>query len=64
MHLRLQLDQSRGGGCEAGGAELLAAGGRDWALLSRQQLEDAIESDAEDDCSELAGIGPGDTLQQ
>ncbi len=28
-------------------AELLAAGGRYWALLNRQQLEDAIESEAE-----------------
>jgi ATP-binding cassette subfamily B protein len=44
--------------------ELLAAGGRYWALLNRQQLEDAIESDDEDDGRELAGIGPGDTLQQ
>jgi len=32
--------------------ELLAAGGRYWALLNRQQLEDAIEDD--DDESELA----------
>lgn len=32
--------------------ELLAAGGRYWALLNRQQLEDAIESDDEE--SELA----------
>jgi hypothetical protein len=27
-------------------AELLAAGGRYWSLLSRQQLEEAIEEDA------------------
>ena len=27
--------------------ELLAAGGRYWALLNRQQLEDSIESEAE-----------------
>jgi ATP-binding cassette subfamily B protein len=39
--------------------DLLAAGGRYWALLSRQQLEDAIESDGED---ELAQPGTGDTL--
>jgi ATP-binding cassette subfamily B protein len=28
-------------------ADLLAAGGRYWALLSRQQLEEAIESEDE-----------------
>jgi ATP-binding cassette subfamily B protein len=39
--------------------DLLAAGGRYWALLSRQQLEDAIESDGED---ELAQPATGDTL--
>ena len=33
--------------------DLLAAGGRYWSLLSRQQLEDAIE-DEEDDSDELA----------
>ena len=33
-------------------AELLAAGGRYWALLSRQQLEESIEADGE---GELAG---------
>ena len=32
--------------------DLLAAGGRYWSLLSRQQLEDAIED--EDDSDELA----------
>jgi ATP-binding cassette subfamily B protein len=36
--------------------DLLAAGGRYWALLSRQQLEEAIESD------ELAGANTGDTI--
>ena len=36
-------------------AELLAAGGRYWALLSRQQLEDAIE--AEDELAEAATEG-------
>jgi ATP-binding cassette subfamily B protein len=39
--------------------DLLAAGGRYWALLSRQQLEDAIESDGDD---ELAQPETGDTL--
>jgi len=34
--------------------ELLAAGGRYWALLNRQQLEDAIEEDAENAEIELA----------
>ena len=29
-------------------AELLAAGGRYWALLTRQQLEDAIEAESDD----------------
>ena len=38
--------------------ELLAAGGRYWALLNRQQLEEAIESDD----SELAGAGSEDTI--
>ena len=36
-------------------AELLAAGGRYWALLSRQQLEDAIEAD--DELAEAATQG-------
>ena len=35
--------------------ELLAAGGRYWALLSRQQLEDAIE--AEDELAEAGAEG-------
>jgi ATP-binding cassette subfamily B protein len=40
-------------------AELLAAGGRYWALLSRQQLEESIEADGE---GELAGAGSADTM--
>jgi ATP-binding cassette, subfamily B, multidrug efflux pump len=39
--------------------ELLAAGGRYWALLNRQQLEDAIESD---DDIELAEAGSEDKI--
>lgn len=35
-------------------AELLAAGGRYWSLLNRQQLEDAIEADDGGDDPELA----------
>ncbi len=35
-------------------AELLAAGGRYWALLNRQQLEESIEAD---DGGELAAAG-------
>ena len=38
-------------------ADLLAAGGRYWALLNRQQLEEAIESD-----DELAVTEPEDTI--
>ena len=34
--------------------ELLAAGGRYWSLLNRQQLEDAIEDEDEDEDNELA----------
>jgi ATP-binding cassette subfamily B protein len=40
-------------------AELLAAGGRYWSLLSRQQLEESIESDGE---NELAGSSTGGTI--
>ena len=40
-------------------ANLLAAGGRYWALLSRQQLEESIEAD---DNSELAVAGTEDTI--
>jgi ATP-binding cassette subfamily B protein len=40
-------------------ADLIAAGGRYWSLLSRQQLEDSIESDDED---ELAESTSGDTI--
>lgn len=48
-------------------ADLLAAGGRYWALLSRQQLEDAIEGDEggpnrEAGEGELADAIPGGTL--
>ena len=39
--------------------DLLAAGGRYWALLNRQQLEEAIESDGD---SELAAAGLEDTI--
>jgi ATP-binding cassette subfamily B multidrug efflux pump len=39
--------------------DLLAAGGRYWALLSRQQLEEAIEADGD---SELAAAGSEDTI--
>lgn len=41
---------------------LLSARGRYWALLNRQQLEDAIESDDEDETNELAESGTGDTI--
>jgi ATP-binding cassette subfamily B protein len=41
-------------------SELLAARGRYWSLLSRQQLEESIES--EDDVNELAETGSGGTL--
>jgi ATP-binding cassette subfamily B protein len=40
-------------------AELLAAGGRYWALLSRQQLEESIEADGE---AELAGAGSAGSI--
>jgi ATP-binding cassette subfamily B protein len=40
-------------------ADLLAAGGRYWALLSRQQLEESIEAD---DNNELAVAGTEDTI--
>ena len=40
-------------------ADLFAAGGRYWSLLSRQQLEESIESDGE---SELAESTTGDTI--
>jgi ATP-binding cassette subfamily B multidrug efflux pump len=40
-------------------AELLAAGGRYWALLSRQQLEESIEAGGE---GELAGAGSTGTI--
>jgi ATP-binding cassette subfamily B multidrug efflux pump len=39
--------------------DLLAAGGRYWALLNRQQLEEAIEADGD---SELAAAGSEDTI--
>src|SRR5215472_13698671 len=41
-------------------SELIAAGGRYWSLLSRQQLEDAIESG--DDAVELAEAGSKGTI--
>jgi ATP-binding cassette subfamily B multidrug efflux pump len=41
--------------------ELLAAGGRYWALLNRQQLEESIEADAEGD-GELAESATEDTI--
>ncbi len=41
-------------------AELIAAGGRYWTLLNRQQLEDSIETDGED---ELAGTISEGTLR-
>jgi ATP-binding cassette subfamily B protein len=40
-------------------ADLIARGGRYWALLNRQQLEDSIESDGVD---ELADSGTEDTI--
>ena len=40
-------------------ADLIAAGGRYWALLNRQQLEESIESDGDD---ELAGSATGGTI--
>ncbi|MFI5230102.1 MAG: hypothetical protein ACHQWU_13595, partial [Gemmatimonadales bacterium] len=40
-------------------AELLAAGGRYWALLNRQQLEESIEADGD---GELAGAASADTM--
>jgi ATP-binding cassette subfamily B protein len=40
-------------------ADLLAAGGRYWALLNRQQLEEAIEADED---TELAEAGTEDTI--
>jgi ATP-binding cassette subfamily B protein len=40
-------------------AELLAAGGRYWALLNRQQLEESIEADGD---SELAEASTEDTI--
>jgi ATP-binding cassette subfamily B protein len=39
--------------------ELLAAGGRYWSLLNRQQLEESIEADGE---VELAESGTEDTI--
>jgi ATP-binding cassette subfamily B protein len=39
--------------------DLIAAGGRYWALLSRQQLEESIEADDE---GELAANERGDTI--
>ena len=42
-------------------AELLAAGGRYWALLNRQQLEESIETDDEGD-DELAESSTEDTI--
>jgi len=36
-------------------AELIAAGGRYWALLSRQQLEESIE--AEDELADVVSEG-------
>jgi len=42
-------------------AELIAAGGRYWTLLSRQQLEESIESDGEED--ELADTVSEGTLR-
>jgi ATP-binding cassette subfamily B protein len=41
--------------------ELLAASGRYWALLNRQQLEDSIEA-ADDAGGELAAAGTEDTI--
>jgi ATP-binding cassette subfamily B multidrug efflux pump len=38
-------------------AELIAAGGRYWALLSRQQLEESIESGSEDELAETVTGG-------
>jgi ATP-binding cassette subfamily B protein len=40
-------------------AELLAQGGRYWALLNRQQLEESIENDA---TGELADAETEDTI--
>ena len=40
-------------------AELLAAGGRYWALLNRQQLEESIEEDGD---TELAEPSTEDTI--
>ena len=37
--------------------ELLAAGGRYWQLLNRQQLEDDIESDGSQSDAEAVGVG-------
>jgi len=42
-------------------AALLAAGGRYWALLNRQQLEESIETDDEGD-DELAESSTEDTI--
>jgi ATP-binding cassette subfamily B protein len=42
-------------------AELLARGGRYWALLRRQQLEASIEED--DAAADLAGEPPSSTLR-
>jgi ATP-binding cassette subfamily B protein len=42
--------------------ELLAKGGRYWALLNRQQLEESIESDGVDGVGELADSGREDTI--
>jgi len=39
--------------------ELLAAGGRYWTLLNRQQLEESIESEED---NELAEPSPEDTI--
>ena len=40
-------------------ADLIAAGGRYWSLLNRQQLEESIESDGD---GELAGSSTGGTI--
>jgi hypothetical protein len=42
-------------------AELIAAGGRYWTLLSRQQLEESIET--EDEGNELADVVSEGTLR-
>jgi ATP-binding cassette subfamily B protein len=42
--------------------ELLAKGGRYWALLNRQQLEESLEDSLEGDGDELAESGTEDTI--